>query len=145
MYVAVHEVGALDAQQCRHLALRYRFIHLRAGAAVACHIGVVRHLPQEEVMHPPALRPHTVSRSLRRVVEQGEKLGAAAELPSPLQINMAAVFPQVGGRGVIAALLLPVFAIVQRGSLAGLQTAVNGIAVGVKIGQHNSLLIEKRF
>ena len=96
-------------------------------------------------MHSLTLRPHTVGRCLHRVVEQGEKLSAALKLFSPQQVDMTAVFPQMGGRGVIAALCLPVFAVVQRGILAGLQTAVNGITVGVKIGQHNGLLIEKRF
>ncbi len=146
MYVAVDEVGALDAQQRGHLALGHRFLHLRAGAAVSCDVGVIRHLPQEEVVHPLALGPHAVSRSLRRVVKQGKELGAAAELPPPLQVDMAAVLPQMTGGCIIAALFLPALAVLQGGSLTGLHAAVNGITMGVKIGYHRvNLLIEKHF
>ena len=108
-------------------------------------IGVIRHLTQEEIIHPPALCPQAVCRSLCRIMEQGEKLSTAAELSAAFQVDMAVVFSQMGRGGVIAALLLPVLAVIQRRGLARLKAAVNGIAVGVKIRYHHSLLTEKRF
>ena len=82
----------------------------------------------------------------RRIVEQGKELGAAAELPPPLQVDMAAVLPQMTGGCIIAALFLPALAVLQGGNLTGLHAAVNGITMGVKIGYHRvNLLIEKHF
>ena len=145
MHITVKEVGALYAQQRSRLSRGGCLVHLPAGTAMADDIGVIRHLTQEEIVHTPALCPQAVCRGLCRIMEQGKKLGAAAEVSAAFQVDMAAVSPQMVRGGIITALLLPAVAVVQRRGLARLKTAVNGIAVGVKIRYHRSLLTEKRF
>ena len=145
MHITVDEVGALYTQQRSRLSRGGCLVHLPAGTAMADDIGVIRHLTQEEIVHPPALCPQTVCRGLCRIMEQGKKLGAAAELSAAFQVDMAAVSPQMGRGGIITALLLPAVAVVQRRGLARLKTTVNGIAMGVKIRYHHSLLTEKHF
>ena len=145
IHVAVDEVGALDAQQRGRLSFGHRLVHLPTGTAMAGDVGVIIHLAQEEIVHPPALCPQAVCGSLCRIMEQGKKLSTAAELSAAFQVDMAAVFSQMSRCGIIAALLLPAVAVVQRRGLARLKAAVNGIAVGVKIRYHRSLLTEKHF
>ena len=74
--------------------------------------GVLGDFTQKSVVQPPALRPHTVSRSLGGIVEKSKKLGIAVESTCADHINMSVVA-------------------VQR--FAGFEASCNGVTMGVKI------------
>ena len=56
--VAVQQLGALDAQQRRRLALPHGLVHLRPGAAGEDALPVLLHLPQEPLVEQNALLRH---------------------------------------------------------------------------------------
>ena len=56
--VAVQQLGALDAQQRRRLALSHGLVHLRPGAAGEDALPVLLHLPQEPLVEQNALLRH---------------------------------------------------------------------------------------
>ena len=133
MYITFDQIGALYAQQGCHFPVFYGAVDLRAGAAMADEIGVCFHFLHKAIMQPPALRPHTVLRRIRRVKKQGKKLTEARKLPASHKVNMPFIFTQAAALGKKPLLFLRVFPEIQRHFPACHHTAVDGVTVGVKI------------
>ena len=127
--VAVQQLGALDAQQRRRLALPHGLVHLRPGAAGEDALPVLLHLPQEPLMEQNALLRHGAAlRHQPGTLIQGKKLGIAGKAPGPLQIDVSAAAAQVTC-GVVEGPQLRVPEERPRRV-----AAVDGVAVCVKIG-----------